>query len=286
MAILTRNGDEITVQITIKLTGSMLDMEQAIQLALNEGGLLATQEALIKFEATGAPIKIAGVNLTNKGKVIKEYQTPYGAVMLDRYVYQTCNGGEVFCPLDDRARIITSSTPKLAQMISDKYASLTAQEVATDLTNNHGRKTNHKFVQRTADMVASIAQATEEAWDYEVPMQAEPIANISISLDGTCMLMRAINKDDKASRATNKTQLITDFKIKITKGITDIDIFNKVKQQLMLDGAKPDYISKKIINKVNTGEIDTLDKLLDNLHTLEPGGYREAMTGNISLYTR
>lgn len=71
-AILTRNGDELTVQITMKLTGSMLDMETTIQSAVNEGGALATKEALTKFDATGAPIKIAGTTLTSKGKVIKE----------------------------------------------------------------------------------------------------------------------------------------------------------------------------------------------------------------------
>ena len=283
-AIIARNGDEVTVQITMKLTGSMLDMETAIQSAVNEGGALATQEALSTFDATGAPIKIAGVTLTSKGKVLKEYQTPYGAFMLERYVYQTCNGGATFCPLDDRARIITSSTPKLAQIISDKYASLTAQEVADDLTNNHGRKTTHKFVQRTADIVGSIAQATEEAWDYEIPKQVEPIANISISLDGTCMLMRAINKDDPASRAANKAQLVTDFKVKVSKETQDIDIFSKIKNTLSLDGPKPDCITKKILKKITTGEINNLDTLLDNMHTSEPGGYREAMTGNISLY--
>lgn len=283
-AILTRNGDELTVQITMKLTGSMLDMETTIQSAVNEGGALATKEALTKFDATGAPIKIAGTTLTSKGKVIKEYQTPYGAFMLERFVYQTCHGGETFCPLDERARIITSSTPKLSQMIADKYASLTAKEVANDLSNNHGRKTTHKFVQHLADMVGSIAQATEESWDYEIPTQAEPIASISVSLDGTCMLMRPINKDDPVSRAANKTQLITDFKIKIHKRATDIDIFSKIKDSLCLDGPKPDCISKKIIKKITTGEIDNLDELLDNMHIPEPGGYREAMTGNISLY--
>ncbi len=283
-SIITRNGDEVTVQITMKLTGSMLDMETTIQSAVNEGGALATQEALTRFDATGGPIKIAGITLTSKGKVTKEYQTPYGTFMLDRYVYQTCNGGATFCPLDDRARIITSSTPKLAQMISDKYASLTAQEVANDLTNNHGRKTTHRFVQYTADMVGSIAQATEEVWDYETPTQIEPIASISVSLDGTCMLMRSINKDDPASRTSNKAQLIADFKITISKGITDVDIFDKIKEYLSLDGPKPDCMSKKIIKKISTGEIANLDSLLDNMHIPEPGGYREAMTGNVSLY--
>ena len=85
-SIITRNGDEVTVQITVKLTGSMLDMETTIQSAVNEGGALATQEALTRFDATGGPIKIAGITLTSKGKVTKEYQTPYGTFMLDRYV--------------------------------------------------------------------------------------------------------------------------------------------------------------------------------------------------------
>ena len=72
-AIITRNGDEVTVQITMKLTGSMLDMETTIQSAVNEGGTLATREALTKFDANGVPIKIAEITLTSKGKVIKEY---------------------------------------------------------------------------------------------------------------------------------------------------------------------------------------------------------------------
>lgn len=246
--------------------------------------MLHRKEALTRFDATGAPIKTAGIKLTSKGKVAKEYQTPYGTLMLERHVYQTCNGGGTFCPLDDRARIITSSTPKLAQMISNKYATLTAQEVADDLTNNHGRKTTHRFVQYTADMVGSIAQATEEAWDYETPIQIEPIASVSVSLDGTCMLMRPINKDDPASRATNKAQLIIDFKLKISKGATDVTIFERIKESLALDGHKPDCISKKVIRKISTGEIDNLDALLDNMDTPDPGGYREAMTGNVSLY--
>jgi hypothetical protein len=283
-AVITRNGDEIEIKVTIKLTGSMLEMEHIIQAGVNEAGILATGEALSKFDATGDQINIASIKLTSKGKVAKEYQTPYGAVMIDRHVYQTSKGGKTFCPLDERARIITSSTPKFAQMISYKYASLSAIEVADDLHSNHGRKTIPSFVQQTADMVGSIAQATEESWDYEVPVQDEPIANISLSLDGTCMLMHKLNKDDITSRATNKKQLIDDFKIKITKNTLDTVIFKVIHENIITEGCKPECLSAKTIKKIIHGEISTLDALLDNMHDPEPGGYREAMTGNISLY--
>ena len=104
-AIITRNGDEIEVKIIMKLTGSMLEMEHIIQAGVNEVGTIATGEDLNKFDATGDQINIAGIKLTSKGKVLKEYQTPYGAVTVNRHVYQTSKGGKTFCPLDERARI-------------------------------------------------------------------------------------------------------------------------------------------------------------------------------------
>ena len=282
--IIQKTDTEIVVQVTIKITGSMLEMENAIQNGVNEVGGIATGAALSKFDATGDPINIAGIKLTSKGKVAKEYQTPYGAAMVERYVYQSSNGGKTFCPLDDNARIIISSTPKFAQMISYKYAASSAIEVAGDLQKNHGRKTTPSFVQQTADMVGSIAQATEESWNYEIPKQDEPIATISFSLDGTCMLMHKTDENDPASRATNKQQLIQDFGIKIKTNTKDETIFKIIRESIGADGHVPDCISQKIIKKIKHGEIDTLSALLDSMHIPEPGGDREAMTGNISLY--
>ena len=42
----TRNGDTIIVQTTMKLTGSMLEMENIIQSGVNEVGIVATGEAI------------------------------------------------------------------------------------------------------------------------------------------------------------------------------------------------------------------------------------------------
>lgn len=188
--IIFRNGEEITVQFKLKLSGSMLEMEQSIQDGVNEAGCEVTKEALSKFDATGAPIQIGSVKMTSKGKVKKEYETPYGTVELDRHVYQTSKGGKVFCPLDDKARIVVHSTPKFAKMITYKYASLSAKDVARDLEENHSRHVARGYIQNITDYVGAIAESTEQQWDYELPEQSEPVKIISVSLDGTCILMK------------------------------------------------------------------------------------------------
>ena len=94
--IIQKTETEITVQVTIKLSGSMLNMEELIRAGVNEVGGVATSEALSRFDATGDPIKIAGIKLTSKGKIAKEYQTPYCAVMLERHVYQSHKGGATY----------------------------------------------------------------------------------------------------------------------------------------------------------------------------------------------
>ena len=44
--IIAHNGNELTIQVTIKLTGSLLEMENTILDSCNEMGCLATTEAL------------------------------------------------------------------------------------------------------------------------------------------------------------------------------------------------------------------------------------------------
>lgn len=188
--IIKEQEDEITIQVSVKLTGSMLEMENQIQSAVNEVGKISTEAALKRFDTNGSGLQIGNVKMSSKGKQKKEYETPYGCVSLERYVYQTSKGGKTYCPLDDRARIIVCSTPKFAKMISNKYASLSAREVSEDLDENHGRHVARGYVQNVADMVGSIAAATEESFDYEIPELPDPVTTISTSLDGTCVLMK------------------------------------------------------------------------------------------------
>ena len=109
--------------------------------------------------------------MTSKGKVLKRYETPYGTVALKRHVYQTSTGGKTYSPLDEKASIVTTSTPRFARQISSKYARLPAQEVMNDLKMNHGRAVVRAFVQNIVDVVGSIAAVTEEDWMYDTPKQ-------------------------------------------------------------------------------------------------------------------
>ena len=116
-SIVSRTPNSITVQIQISLQGPMLSVEEGILDATNQVGNLATGEALERFDTDGNPIQIAEVKMTSKGRVAKEYQTPYGSITVPRHVYQTSDGGRTYCPLDSNARILTSSTPRFGKII-------------------------------------------------------------------------------------------------------------------------------------------------------------------------
>src|ERR1700730_15192022 len=99
-AIIERQENTVTIQISIPLTRSMLDTEEAIQQALNQAGVLAYGEALKQFDTDGSPLVFGSTRWTSKGQEPKTYQSPYGEVSVERHVYQTGEGGATFCPLE------------------------------------------------------------------------------------------------------------------------------------------------------------------------------------------
>ena len=179
--LIKRDGDDITLQITINLRGSLLEAEETIQDAVNEIGCLATQEALKRFDADGAPIVLGDVIWTHKMTNPKPYQTPYGE---ERHLYQTAKGGKSYCPLEHNARIIRHATPRFAKQLAHKYAEMNVNRVCHDLLDNHGRKIAASYVQNVADWVGSIACATEEDWDDEPPAFDRAVSTVVLSLDG------------------------------------------------------------------------------------------------------
>src|SRR3954452_1679814 len=188
-AIVARNDTAFTIRVEIPYASSMLDFEEAIQRRLNEAGVLATTEALQRFDTDGSPIQVGDTKLTSKGKLVKEYQTPYGVAPVERHVYQSSRGGRTYCPLDRKARIVVSSTPRLAKMVSHKYAEFGSARVIKDLAENHGRVVARCFVQDVTDAVATVALAKQEDWEYALPKLPETPTTITIGMDGTCLLM-------------------------------------------------------------------------------------------------
>jgi hypothetical protein len=187
--VINRTETGFTVQITVPYNRSMLDFEENLQQELNAAGVLATQEQLGQFDTDGSPIIVGSIKFTSKGQLPKDYQTPYGKATVQRHVYQSPQGGATYCPLDRDARIIVSSTPKFAKMISSKYAEFGSARVQTDLRDNHGRTISRCLVQDVADAVAAVALVKEEVWSYHLPKLETSPVTIAVSLDGTCMLM-------------------------------------------------------------------------------------------------
>ncbi len=182
--------NKITLQVTITLKGSLLEMENNILDGCNEMGSLATAEAIQQFDTDGSPIKLGPVKMTVRKKDNKIYQTPYGGVPIQRNVYQSSKGGRIHCPLENNARLIRGATPKFAQQISHKYANMNAPAVCRDLHENHHRKIAHSYLQDVSDWVGSIAQAKEEIWEYDTPELNAAISTVVVSLDGAYILMR------------------------------------------------------------------------------------------------
>src|SRR5262249_29940259 len=155
--IIARTPTAFTLQVEIPYNGSMLDFEEALQDRLNEAGVVATAEGLRQFDTDGAPITVGPVKFTSKGPVEKDYQPPYGVPTVARHVYQSPQGGPTYCPLDRDARIVVSSTPRFAKVVSHKYAEFSSPRVQVDLGENHGREVSRCLIQDIAAPVAATA---------------------------------------------------------------------------------------------------------------------------------
>jgi hypothetical protein len=188
--IVSQTGKKLVLQIEVVLQGSMMQMEDAIQDALNEAGCLATGQALETFDTDGSPIVLGPTKLyARKSKVNQRYETPYGKIDVARYLYQNNKGGVTYCPMESGARCILNSTCRFAKIVTEKYARLGAPAVCADLNSTLRRSIAQSYVQNLAATVGTLAQAKEEKWEYDIPTPPRPVKSIGVGIDGTCMLM-------------------------------------------------------------------------------------------------
>jgi len=187
--IIARTSTSFTLQIEVPYNDSMLGFEEVLQERLNEAGVVATAEGLQQFDTDGSPITVGSTKLTSKGQVEKDYQTPYGVATVARHVYRSTQGGPTSCPLDRDARTVVSSTPRFAKVLSHKDAEFSSPRAQIDLKENHGRSVSRCLIQDVADAVAAAVLAKEEDGRYTLPKFDKPPSTVTVSLDGTCLLM-------------------------------------------------------------------------------------------------
>ncbi len=187
--LVRKDGNKIEIKLTIEFSGAMLDSEEIIQQELNEAGKIASENLLQKFDTDGSKITVGNVKFSVRGHEEKNYKTPYGIIRTPRYVYQTSAGGATYCPLEISARIIGTSTPKLAKVVSHKTSRMSIREVQSDLDQNHNLPLTNEYIKDVSGFVGSIAEIKEEDWSYSTPELDDPIHTVSLGLDGTCMYL-------------------------------------------------------------------------------------------------
>lgn len=187
--IKSTDTDTVKIEVTIPLSRSMLQTEERIRGALNEAGCLAAQCALKNFDTDGSPIVIGDTKFTSKGQANKTYQTQWGEVEVSRHVYQSPQGGRQYCPLERDARIVLTSTPGFARLVTSKYAEMGSSRVIFDLEQNHGRTISRPYLKHLCDAVGAVAMAKEESWSYALPKLEERVSSVAVGVDGTCMLL-------------------------------------------------------------------------------------------------
>jgi hypothetical protein len=182
----------VTIKYTIPdMPNNMLSLENGLQATLNQTGSLITEDLLASFDYDGSPFQIGTLKYTSCGIFPQTYETPYGPVTVERHMYQSQNGGRRLCPLENRARMVDNSTPKYAQMISSKMASMSGPAVKRDLCSNHGRSISLDYIKSLTDQVGEMALAKEGVWTYQDGAAIEgEISTISVGLDGTCMFLQ------------------------------------------------------------------------------------------------
>jgi hypothetical protein len=233
--ILKNDDKGFSIQIDFNFNKSMLKAEEEILEKLNEVGSLATGKMLAQFDSDGSPIKIGDQTFTSKGLFEKNYQTPWGEARVNRHVYQSHTGGKTYCPLENDARIIITSTPRFAKIVSSKYSELSTESVKKDLSDNHGRIVQRKTIQSIGEVVGIVAIAKESSWEY-LPTADElddKVESISIGLDGTCMQMR----EDGWREAMTGT----------------VSLYNKNGERLHTTyvAASPEYGKEKFLSKLD-----------------------------------
>lgn len=187
--VVEQSASHITLELTFDISGHLMEIEEGVQDVLNEAGCEVTASAIGQFDTDGSPVATGDIKWTRRCRSPKTYQTPYGAVQIERNVYQTSRGGKTFVPLESNARMIRSATPRFAKQVTNKYARLNAREVSADFRENHQRPVSRGTLQLLAESVGGIAQSKEESWHYQSPKLAVAIETVACSLDGAYLLM-------------------------------------------------------------------------------------------------
>ncbi|MDR1084141.1 MAG: hypothetical protein LBP22_04600, partial [Deltaproteobacteria bacterium] len=189
---------EISLGMKFTPTGNMLEMEEAVSAAVNAFGAALTEHCPALYDADGSRLQIGKTTYCSCGQFPQTYKTPYGGVNVMRYAYQSAEGGGRYVPLESRARmVLNSSTPRFAKTAASKTANMPPASVQTDLFDNHDVSVSRDYLTKLSDKAGELIKNSEPFIKYDdaKDLNKDEIKTISVSLDGTALLLK--DKDKK-----------------------------------------------------------------------------------------
>ena len=187
-------SNEVEVHVTFRLprggannpAQSFEQIEEALATKLNQIGAGATEHLLGDFDSQGESLRCAqDKTWTSKCRPKRVIETPFGAMPIYCHVYQTSAGGAVRVPLEERARLIGSATPRMARMTAAKLAEMSCAAVARDLEHNHLRPMSKSYAQDLGQAVAALVTARQgHLSDWRPLSEPGQVALIAAGVDG------------------------------------------------------------------------------------------------------
>jgi hypothetical protein len=197
----------VTNALTITIEG--LNWEELQQAAFYAGevqvrellkviGQELTGQLLRRKDVDTPTLHWEGQTYYRKAATRGHYQTLYGEVVLSRHCYQTSAGGATLGPLERACQVrFGSATPLLAEVVSFKLASQTANEVAQDLAKSQGVTLSATYLHHLAQEVGQVAVDKHAAWHLQAAVPAA-VAIIATGVDGTTIPL--VGEDYKEAR--------------------------------------------------------------------------------------
>lgn len=185
--------DEIEVRVVFRLprggalvgSTSFLQIEEALAKQLNEIGSGTTEHLLADYDSKGEALQCAeGQTWTSKGRAKRVIETAFGAVSIFCHVYQTSAGGVTRVPLVERAKLVSSATPRMARMIAAKLAQMNCGAVARDMSESHLRPMSPSFAQDLGQAVAALATVRRDLPEWQPLSACAEVATVAVGLDG------------------------------------------------------------------------------------------------------
>lgn len=185
-------------QITIKITGAdwaacqwkdFYQTELQIQEIVARIGQHLTAAAMAHRDAPVLRLDLGGEIYYRKGTPsIGHYKTLYGDLAVERYLYQTAQGGKTLCPMEHYCQMTRfgSATPLLAEVLAFKVSAMTPREAAADLEKCHRATAAPSYIEEMAQKVGALAVAKKEPWTLsKTGTNNEPVAVVATGMDGT-----------------------------------------------------------------------------------------------------